>query len=285
MSHRVLFFLSILIIVVGIGGIIYQKKQPTIVPAPTIKEETVRFKTIIVAESLRDLHQYDILRSADYRMRTERVPTLVKNPCDLSSLSRQDITGAIMRSNILHDSCIPPETFLLPDDPDFAGASLRSDEMPYSFTIKYKNDYLLSSIHSGDKVSLYIRTVEVEKGKNTSTLLDSSGGDSLITKNSKYVTTRLFNNLTVLNSRRFASKDADEKQAKSSYSYSNMGEVKGEVILRLNKSELATIITVENAGELFILPEGDSEHSNIEKIRMDEILPQFKSIKELRGRK
>lgn len=58
----------------------------------------------------------------------------------------------------------------------------------------------------------------------------------------------------------------------------------GKLVLRMNQQQLAKLRVVEKAGEVILFP-AESGQDNNRKIEMDEVLPQFRAIKELRGGK
>ena len=57
----------------------------------------------------------------------------------------------------------------------------------------------------------------------------------------------------------------------------------GKLVLRMNQQQLAELRVVEKAGEIILFPAEGSQSNK--KIEMDEVLPQFRAIKELRGGK
>lgn len=104
MNHKVLFFLSIAVIVVGISGIFIQKNSPGV--ETSISENTAALpeaipeREIMVAEALRDLSPFDILTSDDYRLISLKTSSNLKDHLDISLLPHGGIKGALIKSNV-----------------------------------------------------------------------------------------------------------------------------------------------------------------------------------------
>lgn len=277
MNNRVIFFISIVVIGVGIAGIVLQERQPS----NEIKKEknVVSEHTILIAQALRDLQPYDIISPTDYKVISVSAPKDVTDPRDITSVSDSSIRGYLVRNNISKDSYLSLSMLEAPSSADFAKHSLRSDEMPYSLPISNSDDYLLSSTYTGDKVSLYIRLTEVDKTKKNNVGLIPEGSASADKELKKFVVSRIFKEITVLESKRFK---VDENNKQSQYGRENAPI--GVIVVRLNQKQLAELRVIEKAGELFIFPDGGDSQA-ISKIRMDDVLPQFRSVKELRGGK
>lgn len=277
MNNRVIFFISIVVIGVGIAGIVLQERQPN----NEIKKEknVVSEHTILIAQALRDLQPYDIISPTDYKVISVSAPKDVTDPRDITSVSDSSIRGYLVRNNISKDSYLSLSMLEAPSSADFAKHSLRSDEMPYSLPISNSDDYLLSSTYTGDKVSLYIRLTEVDKTKKNNVGLVPEGSASADKELKKFVVSRIFKEITVLESKRFK---VDENNKQSQYGREDAPI--GVIVVRLNQKQLAELRVIEKAGELFIFPDGGDSQA-ISKIRMDDVLPQFRSVKELRGGK
>lgn len=275
MNHRTLFFLSITAIIVGVTGIFLQQKGKT----PVLKQqETVENvpRTVLVAEAIHDLQAGEILSPQDYNIATLKVSSTISDPRDISSMTGGNLRGYLVTKTIKKGSGITLPMLLSPTHPDYAKRSLRMNEMPYAFPVSAPDDYLLSSTRAGDKLALYIRTKEIERGKTEMVGLASEGSSSFLAQTPKYVVTRIFEQVTVLDSKRFSS----AREGENAYSMSN--KIVGTIVLRLNQKQLAILRTIETSGQLFLLPDSQDKQS-IKRISMDDVLPKMRSIKELRG--
>lgn len=275
MNHRTLFFLSITAIAVGVTGIFLQQKGEAPEPKQQVTVENVS-RTILVAEAIHDLQAGEILSPQDYKIATLKASSTISDPRDISSIPGGNLRGYLVTETIKKGSGITLPMLLSPTHPDYAKRSLRVNEMPYAFPVSAPEDYLLSSTRAGDKLALYIRIKEIERGKTEMVGLASEGSSSYRAQTPKYVVTRIFEQVTVLDSKRFFS----AREGENAYSTNN--KIVGTIVLRLNQKQLAMLRTIETSGQLFLLPDSQDKQS-IKRISMDEVLPQLRSIKELRG--
>lgn len=277
MNHRVLFFLSIIVIAVGVAGIFIQRYQH---PTPQTQTQTVNVsgtKVITIAEASRALHPYTILQPEDYKIRTLEVDNTKDDVRDLSSLSSLDLNGYLVRNNIPAGSAIIPRLIEAPVSQTFIMHSLRGNELPYSYAVKPSEAYLLSSLKVGNHVSLFIRITEVErKNKDAVNYVPDSGGSS-DNKLKKFALSPVLIGLSILDVQQ------DKKKEEKNYSADPDAPV-GRIILRMNQEQLANLRVVEKAGEIILFPAEGGQEKNKKK-EMDEVLPQFRTIKELRGGK
>ncbi|RWR03307.1 hypothetical protein ED28_03145 [[Pantoea] beijingensis] len=289
MNQRILFFLSITIIAVGIVGIALQKKpQPeeeAVVPSSSQPVE----HTILIAKSLRSIKSGDTLERSDYQMIPVKVSSELNDPRDISSLSASDgLRGFMVKNDLKKDEVIIPSSVVSPNSPDFMKEMLSENEMPYAFPVKEIDDYLLSTLRVGDKVSLYIKIKETDRYKESRVVLDETpfnnegSGSRRTDKNTQplYTINQIFEQLTVLESKR---KEKDENSNESRYGTNS--SYAGTIILRLNKEQLAKLRVIENVGEIFLLPAGSRTDKSLKRIRMDEVLPMLRSKREIRSLK
>lgn len=92
----------------------------------------------------------------------------------------------------------------------------------------------------------------------------------------KYVLSKLSEPLSILQI------DKDKKVKSSGRSYGQAQPV-GTIVLRMNRKQLADLRVVEEVGDILLFPAANGQ-GNV-KVRMDDVLPQFRSVKELRGHK
>lgn len=275
MNHRTLFFLSITAIAVGVTGIFLQQKGEAPEPKQQVTVKNVS-RTILVAEAIHDLQAGEILSPQDYKIATLKVSSTISDPRDISSIPGGNLRGYLVTETIKKGSGLTLPMLLSPTHPDYAKRSLRVNEMPYALPVSAPEDYLLSSTRAGDKLALYIRIKEIERGKTEMVGLASEGSSSYRAQTPKYVVTRIFEQVTVLDSKRFFS----AREGENAYSTNN--KIVGTIVLRLNQKQLAMLRTIETSGQLFLLPDSQDKQS-IKRISMDDVLPQLRSIKELRG--
>ncbi|MFD1800840.1 pilus assembly protein CpaB [Mixta tenebrionis] len=277
MNHRMIFFLSIIVIGVGIAGIVLQKNQAPTKKTVVSAQQENKSKVIVVAEATRDLQAHDILRPDDYQLRSVEINKDANDIRDISSVSASGLDGFLLLNNLSKDSAILPEMVASPNSKDFIYRSLKSDELTYAYPVMQQEDYLLSSLSRGQKVSIYIRLAEIEKDKTNSVGLVSEGNSGTSKQMKKFSLSKVTDALTILDVKK------EEKKEDQRKSY-NRDEPVGSIILRMNQSQLAKLRVVEKAGDILLFP-ADDNIANYEKYRMDEVLPQFGSVRELRGGK
>ncbi|TPW42150.1 pilus assembly protein CpaB [Mixta tenebrionis] len=272
-----IFFLSIIVIGVGIAGIVLQKNQAPTKKTVVSAQQENKSKVIVVAEATRDLQAHDILRPDDYQLRSVEINKDANDIRDISSVSASGLDGFLLLNNLSKDSAILPEMVASPNSKDFIYRSLKSDELTYAYPVMQQEDYLLSSLSRGQKVSIYIRLAEIEKDKTNSVGLVSEGNSGTSKQMKKFSLSKVTDALTILDVKK------EEKKEDQRKSY-NRDEPVGSIILRMNQSQLAKLRVVEKAGDILLFP-ADDNIANYEKYRMDEVLPQFGSVRELRGGK
>lgn len=275
MNNRVLFFLSITIIAVGIAGIFFQRFQS---PSdnPPVTPHATGARVITIAEASRELHPYEILQVDDYKIRTIEIDDTKEDVRDLSSFPSIDLKGYLVRDNIAQGAAIIPALIESPDSKTFILHSMRGNEFPYSYLVKPNEEYLLSSLKVGNKVSLFIRIVEVEsERKSKASYVPEDGSSEGLLR--KYTLSPVLGGLSILDVQQ------DKKSEEKSVSL-DQDESIGKIVLRMNQEQLADLRVVEKVGEIILFPAEGGQEKNKKK-GMDEVLPQFHAIKELRGGK
>ncbi|MFI8416084.1 pilus assembly protein CpaB [Serratia sp. NPDC078593] len=276
MNHRVLFVLSVTVIVIGLAGIIMQGRHSDDTDSvKTAVSSSVKTKSITIAEALRDLSPHDIIEVKDYRLRTIEIAQDRQDERDIRAMGSSDLNGFLVRNHIAKNSAIIAQSVESPTSKTFLLHSLKKNELPYGYLVRPQEEYLLSSLSIGDKVALYIRIAESNKnnGANDGGMTEGSGS-STGSANKKYALSRVTGPLSILDIQREGKKEEVR-------TFDTEKEV-GKIVLRMNQKQLADLRVVEKTGEILLFPAEDGM-GNKQKIKMDEVLPQFKTIKELRG--
>ena len=273
MNHRMMFFVSLIVIAVGVVGILVfagGEPNPT-TGTSTVTTQDPSKRRIVLAVAKTDLVNGHIIKPEDYQiseLTVEENSDLIS--LDISGLNSGSLRGYLLKSSINAESYIVADMLDSPDSPGYVLNSLGTDEMTYSFPVRISNSYLLDSLSPGDEVVLYLRMLEVSKDKRMKSEVSIESGSSSAGGSDKYVLSRLISPLTIL---RMPKVDI-KKELRGD-------EVLGYIQLRAKTRDLEFIHTVEKAGELLLLPvKGGSEAG---KIRLDSLLPQLRTIKEIRG--
>lgn len=273
MNQRILLFLSVIIIVVGVVGLIRSNDEPETVP----ETPQAVSKNIIIAEAVYDLLPGDIIDDNAFKIKSQ----LISEDHDIRDLSaiNGNLQGYLVKNKIGRGENILLAALEKPGSEGFIKRSMQLGDVPYLFPVKKNdNEYLLSALNAGDKVAIYLRVVEIEKNKSPAAglVLESSASGKDI---KKYVVNRVFDNLPVI------ATTVSEPEPKTSRDPLLAGnkEIVGYITIKLSQDQLVKLKTVENAGELFVAPAGTEGRYVNGKVSMDDVLPQFRTVKEIRG--
>lgn len=273
MNHRMMFFISLTVIAVGVIGIfVFVGGEPAKTDGTAVvSTQDSPKRRVVLAMAKTDLSSGHIIKPEDYQLSeitVEDGSDLIG--LDISALKTGSLRGYLLKSSIKAESYIVADMLESPDSPGYVLNSLGADEMTYSFPVRASNSYLLDSLSPGDEVALYLRMLEVSKDKRMKSEVGLESSNSSGSGSEKYVLSRLISPLTILRMPK-----ADSKKEL------RPDEVIGYIQLRAKTQDLEFIHTVEKAGELLLLPvKGGSKAG---KIRLDSLLPQLRTIKEIRG--
>lgn len=274
MNHKILFFLSLFVIAVGITGIVMQKKEPvTDDNVPAVYHGGTK-KVIAIAETLREIKPHQILNAGDYQIRTLEIDEASQDIRDISLLGTNNLNGYLVLNHLPANSAILPDRVEAPGSQTFVLHSLKENEMPYSYRVRAQDESLLTSLAVGDEVTLYIRLIENEKGQiiNAGALSEMSAAPN--SANSNYAISRICGPLSIIEIKK------DKYQGeKRGYEHD---ETVGSIVLRASREQLADLRVAEKAGEILLFPT-DSEKEGDKKLSMNEVLKQFRAVKQLRG--
>ena len=273
MNHKLLFFLSATIIAVGITGIFLHQE-----PAPKNESQAVnqgeKKKVIVIAETLREIKPHHILNEKDYQIRTVEISEDSQDIRDISSLGINNLNGYLVLTHLPANSAILPDRVESPDSKTFALHSLADNELPYDYRVQAQDESLLSALSVGDQVSLYIRLMEKDPAQKNNAGIASEVSSGPGNSRNKYALSRLTGPLSIIEIRK-------DKNLLERAGYSQ-GETVGSIVLRISREQLAQLRVVENAGEILLFP-ADNDRLSDKQTRTDNVLTQFRTVKELRG--
>ncbi len=275
MNHKALFLVSLLVIVVGIGGLVFHQGNQSAPLAPAVRSATGE-KSILVAKTVRPVSAGSLLTTDDFSVQTLSVP-------ETSDLLAYDITaqgsleGYLVTVALAENSYIAPQVVESPGSPTFLRNSLHAGEVAWQFRVDTRHGWLLDSLKPGDEATLYLRTLETNKNSKVkeSVALNSdemSGGQS-----QRYVLTAVINRMQVRGVKRLSEAQQDEnakakKKEESDYV--------GDITLRVSNQDLRKIKVIEKAGDVLLLP-GAGDDSG--QLQLDHLLPNLPKFTELRG--
>ncbi|MDU8924176.1 flp operon protein C [Pasteurellaceae bacterium LIM206] len=254
MNYRVLFFISGLIIAVGLGGLFFAPSSNTDSTTEQTAEKTTEEKemqTITTATLTRDIKQGTLLRADDYVLSELTVDTdsaLLNN--DLKELidnaSHRSLQGFLVTENLQKDSLLSKNTVVSPEDPRFLVSSLNTNnEVAYRIYFKPSEAYLLDTVLNGSYVSIF--------GQQTATG-DNSNQDELV---------KIIDKVLVLQNKTFT-----EEESKA---YDN--QAVGYIAVKIDAEQVQKLYSTDKEIKLIILPTDKTAPTN----------HHGKFIKKLRG--
>lgn len=279
MNHRTLFFLSLIVIIVGLLGIFLQNQSSDITNQTEALVENKPIKrTRLVAQATRDLRAYETLSPSDYQIKEIEIEEGRQSEYFPPEFSLTTLKGYLILHNIAEGSKLLPEMLDSPLSPTFIKNSLKSNKLPYSIKVKADDAWLLSFLTVGDNVTLYLRLEEKKSRilKSNEGQEDSYLPDGIRTGSSF---TRFLGPVKVIDL---------QKSADPGYSSKSPDETVGEIIIRLSQSEMKKLRVVEKSAEILVSPSSNEDDFNNNTLSLGEVLPQLTpslSIRELRGNK
>lgn len=251
MNYRALFIISILILVVGVGGLFFlpspseetpaQTTEAPPPPPPPVEVEEKKIVEVLVttATANRDLKKGMLLQADDYtlsQVKVEETSPLVES--DLSELIKSGdsgtLQGFLVAENLTSGSLLSKNNVISPNDTRFLISSLDpTQEVAYRIYIKEPEQYILDTLRQGDSVSIY----------NQQRDLDRSDTE-------KMNLVKLVDNLTVLQVKIFKTNDVESQES----GVIQNTDFLGYVAVKLNAAKLKELYSLENGSKLIVMP-------------------------------
>lgn len=300
MNRRVIIFLSIGLIVVGVLGIFLNSSsekptKPQSVAAVKVFK-AVEKKNIVIAEALKELNPKDILQASDYSLKTVEIDKDSQDPRDIHALGVKNINGFLNLNHVVAGNAIITTGLESPDSKTFALHSLKGNEIFWDYYFRAHDNYL-ASLTAGQKVSLYLRSAMLDPQKEKSPQRVPMDGNSAGRNVKKFEINHIAGPLDIIAVNRLDTgkskdnKEGKEKEAKPKADNSNLKKeltndsYVGWLTLRIQSSQLAKLKSVEKSGEIIAIPGGNE--AAVKRMTADQILPQMHkhNVTELRGGK
>ncbi|WP_424405636.1 flp operon protein C [Pasteurella sp. PK-2025] len=253
MNYRMLFVISLITLVVGIGGILFmptedegenEKPQPSLIQEQLEKKAE---KMIVLAELKRDVSKSTLLQPEDYSLSQITVSEdnpLINNDLSEAVNSSQGLQGYLVAENLKAGSLLSKNMVISPNDHRFLLASLDAkQEVAYRIYVGADERYLFDTIHSGDYVSVY----------NQKAALDSRN----VYEKTDLV--KVSGKLLVLQTKQFQ-QHADQENT-GSQSESGHKDYIGYVNVKINAEQAKKFYTLDKESKLIILPETHDEQN------------------------
>ncbi len=176
MNYRVLFFISFLILGVGIVGLLNFNSESPQTNKNIQTTEKPQYKTVVIttAVATKELKKGTLLQKEDYKLSNLSLNVLVtkrdeasqqelseskEKAFDITPLLNQtgnSLSGFLVQENIASGSLINPHFILSPQDKAYVQANIDpTTEIAYVFPIKASESYLLTTLKSGSYISMY----------------------------------------------------------------------------------------------------------------------------------
>ena len=252
MNYRVLFLVSLVILVVGVIGLVVFPSgsgeetpqaeiagQPDDTSAPAVEKPAERL--ITVAQLKRDIAQGTLLQAGDYELSELNVAEdspLINN--DLKSFfetsKTQSLQGYLMAESVKAESFITPAMVISPKDPRFLVSSLDpKQEVAYRIYVQPPERYILDTVNSGSYVSIYSQ---------------QNNGDSE-NNGERMDLVKLADNLLVLQVNIY---EAQTEGNQGTENDNFRRDYLGYVNVKINAEQVKSLYTLDKTAKLIVLP-------------------------------
>ena len=252
MNYRVLFLVSLVILVVGVIGLVVFPSgsgeetpqaeiagQPDDTSAPAVEKPAERL--ITVAQLKRDIAQGTLLQAGDYELSELNVAEdspLINN--DLKSFfetsKTQSLQGYLMAESVKAESFITPAMVISPKDPRFLVSSLDpKQEVAYRIYVQAPERYILDTVNSGSYVSIYSQ---------------QNNGDSE-NNGERMDLVKLADNLLVLQVNIY---EAQTEGNQGTENDNFRRDYLGYVNVKINAEQVKSLYTLDKTAKLIVLP-------------------------------
>jgi pilus assembly protein CpaB len=296
MNRRVILFLSIGLIGVGVVGIFLNASSKSS-ETPQIISEVAKIaekKRVVIAEALKDLNPKDILRAGDYQLRTIEVDKDSTESRNIDVLHSKTITGFLNLHFVARGNAIMPAGLESPNSKTFAIHSLKDGEIFWDYPFRAHDNYL-SELTIGQTVSLFLRSAMIKSQKEQAVSRLRMDGSRDAQKVNKFEMNRITGPLEVIAIQRFDTESSEQKKDDKAPPVKNSAtnlkkdlsanSYVGWLTLRIKSTQLARVKSIEKSGEIIAIP-GELDAA-AQRITTDQVIPHMHThnVTELRGGK
>ncbi|WP_386695785.1 flp operon protein C [Lonepinella sp. MS14435] len=241
MNYRILFFISFLILAVGLGGLflipssnesdsdVGLENQTT-----EIKEQGKEQKLITTAVLTRNVTKGSLLQAEDYTLSDLTVdidsPLVDKDVKSwIDNSANHSLQGFLMSENLTKDSFLSKDNIISPDDTRFLLSSVDGKrEVAYRIYVKPEDAYLLDTVLAGGSVSIF--------GQQTAKGFDSADRNELI---------KVIDNVLVLYTKKFSDNEIQRSDSK---------DFAGYITVKVEADQVQNAYSVAKESKLIVLP-------------------------------
>ncbi|HDL7825224.1 TPA: tight adherance operon protein [Yersinia enterocolitica] len=277
MNRKFILLLSLLIIAVGIAGILINTDNDQKNTQDSTELNREQDTNITLAISTHDLAAGTILTANDYAIKK----LLVKESSELvkSNISSSaDINRHLLKENVLAGSYLTKDMLVTPDSDEFNHLILKKGNVIYKFNLKKKDEYLLDSLNTGDRLSFKLITLETDKrkGMENGTTINKKGMNDRQRQN--YSLNKLIQSMEIIRIKKYSKDELSEINDKNRKTEEMLI---GYIDVIIDMQDLNLIYLAEASGEIILTPTigGEDDKSK----HLYDILPELRTIRELRG--
>ncbi|OOH89007.1 hypothetical protein BMT54_07615 [Pasteurellaceae bacterium 15-036681] len=259
MNYRILFFISVLVLLVGLGGLFMlpTESEPQANTTESTSPQTTaqEKKNIKLAMASKSLSAGSILKPEDYQineLQIEVTSSLADE--DISELLLQNTTGLdgfLLSEHAASGHFLAKSSLISPSDERFLFYTVGKDEVVFRVYIRLENQFVLDTLKSGDIVGLFAQQQDFSRNA------EQQRFDEIL------------QNLEVVKIDRFdKDKDANREEAK---------DYAGYVSVRMKANLVKEIFSLTKNRSLLVLPQGELVDSKT-------LNKRGLSVRSLRGR-
>ncbi|HDL6515583.1 TPA: tight adherance operon protein, partial [Yersinia enterocolitica] len=165
-----------------------------------------------------------------------------------------------------------------PDSDEFNHLVLKKGNVIYKFNLKKKDEYLLDSLNTGDRLSFQLITLETDKrkGMENGTTINKKGMNDRQRQN--YSLNKLIQSMEIIRIKKYSKDELTEINDKNRKTEEMLI---GYIDVIIDMQDLDLIYLAEASGEIILTPTigGEDDKSK----HLYDILPELRTIRELRG--
>lgn len=274
MNRKFILLLSLLIVAVGILINTDNDQKNTQDSTELNREQDTN---IALAISTHDLPSGTILTENDYAIKKlllKESNELVKSNISSSA----DINRHLLKENVLAGSYLTKDMLATPDSDEFNHLVLKKGNVIYKFNLKKKDEYLLDSLNTGDRLSFQLITLETDKrkGMENGTTINKKGMNDRQRQN--YSLNKLIQSMEIIRIKKYSKDELTEINDKNRKTEEMLI---GYIDVIIDMQDLDLIYLAEASGEIILTPTigGEDDKSK----HLYDILPELRTIRELRG--
>lgn len=244
MNYRILFFISILILAIGVGGLFMMPTGQSEAVSPTDStaspaQKEPKKKNIKVAVARQSLSAGSILKEGDYQvsdMQVEEESVLMKDDVSDALVQNNDsLNGLVISEPVLDGRFVPSQALIAPTDERFLFYTVDKDEVIYRVYIRNENQFALDTLRSGDIVGLYALQKDLASGYSD----EQRRFDPVL------------QNLEVVKINRFVKDDKNS-------ALPEFNDYAGYVSVRMKADQVKNVLSLTKSRSLLVLPQAET---------------------------